>query len=64
MAESNKDVKKIMNFSNLNSLLPSKEIHEDLKNNFTYAIIKRAKKKEDVFLIQLPFNLLYIIIIL
>ena len=43
MAKSNKDIKKlILNFINLNPLCSSKEIHEDLKNDFAYATIKRA----------------------
>ncbi len=45
MAKSNKDIKKlILNFINLNPLCSSKEIHEDLKNDFAYATIKRAIK--------------------
>lgn len=43
MAKSNKDIKKlILNFINLNPLCSSKEIHENLKNDFAYATIKRA----------------------
>ncbi len=43
MAKSNKDIKKlILNFINLNPLCSSKEIHEDLKNDFAYTTIKRA----------------------
>ena len=43
MAKSNKDIKKlILNFIHLNPLCSSKEIHEDLKNDFAYATIKRA----------------------
>lgn len=43
MARSNKDIKKlILNFIHLNPLCSSKEIHEDLKNDFAYATIKRA----------------------
>ena len=43
MAKSNKDINNlILNFINLNPLCSSKEIHEDLKNDFAYATIKRA----------------------
>ena len=43
MTKSNKDINNlILNFINLNPLCSSKEIHEDLKNDFAYATIKRA----------------------
>ena len=43
MAKSTKDINNlILNFINLNPLCSSKEIHEDLKNDFAYTTIKRA----------------------
>lgn len=45
MAKSSKDINNlILNFINLNPLCSSKEIHEDLKNDFAYATNKRTAR--------------------